>query len=182
MTSTTRPTAQGVLDLDLLRTALAHDQFWAPYLADVDARGGGIHVAVFVEPFLRYVLDGRKTIESRFGTRRTAPYGLVETGDIVLLKASGGPIVGLCQATRVWYYRLHARAWREIRERFGPALAVDNEETFMVARQHAAFATLIQLANVREIPRIPVTKRDRRGWVVLRDSTSPPMLPGLDET
>jgi hypothetical protein len=36
-----------------------------------------VHLAVFVELFLSSLLDGTKTIESRFGLRRSAPFGRV---------------------------------------------------------------------------------------------------------
>ncbi len=39
--------------------------------------GVGVHLAVFVEPYLSAVLDGRKTMESRFGLTRQPPYDCV---------------------------------------------------------------------------------------------------------
>jgi hypothetical protein len=66
----------------------------------------GIHLAVFVEPYLSFVLEGKKTVESRFSLNRHAPYEQVRDGDLLVLKKSGGPICGVCRVSNVWYYRL----------------------------------------------------------------------------
>ena len=45
-----------------------------------------VHLAILLEPYLQYILDGTKTVESRFSKNRIAPYNMVEPGDVVLLK------------------------------------------------------------------------------------------------
>lgn len=126
-----------------------------------------LHLAVFVEPYLSYLLDGSKTVESRFSTRPIAPHGCVSEGDIILLKPSGRPVVGWCRAGTVWSYELDPSSWLEIRDRFSPALCA--QDGFWETRQAAQFATLIQVENVHEVTPTPIDKRDRRGWVVLAD-------------
>jgi hypothetical protein len=54
----------------------------------------GVHLAVMVEPYLSFLLQGRKSIESRFSRNAIAPYYQIETGDLVLLKLTGGPVLG----------------------------------------------------------------------------------------
>src|SRR5688572_23664147 len=83
-----------------------------------------LHLAVFVEPYLSYILDGSKTVESRFSTRPIAPHGRVHEGDVILMKPSGKPIAGWCRAGRVWNYELDPSSWVEIRDRFSPSLRV----------------------------------------------------------
>lgn len=126
-----------------------------------------LHLAVFVEPYLSYVLDGSKTIESRFSTRPIAPHRCVHEGDVILLKPSGKPIVGWCRAGTVWNYELDPASWLEIRDRFSPALRAQDD--FWESRRAAQFATLIQVHDVHEVIPTRVDKRDRRGWVVLAD-------------
>ncbi len=126
-----------------------------------------LHLAVFVEPYLSYLLDGSKTVESRFSKRPIAPHGRVRPGDAILLKASGKPIVGWCRAGTVWDYELDRSTWTEIRERFSPALRAQDD--FWESRRSAHFATLIQVEGVQPATPIPIPKRDRRGWVVLAD-------------
>lgn len=164
-----------------LQAQLAPDQMWGAYLASAAERHVSIHLAVFAEPYLGYVLDGRKTVESRFTIHRIAPFGNVQGGDIVLVKAAGGPILGICRVAGVWYYKMNVGAWEEIQQRFGDALCIDDAESFVKARRRAVFGTLLKLTDVRTIEAIDTSKRDRRGWVVLRDACAPPSFPGFGE-
>jgi dephospho-CoA kinase len=155
---------------DLLRRAVKGDEFWEGYLRPLQSgrrHSYSVHLAVFVEPYLTHVLEGRKTVESRFSAVRCAPYHRVSRGDVVLLKASGGPVMGLCLVGQTWFYQLDPRSWRTIRKEFTLALCAQ-DPAFWEIRQRAAYATLMQVENVRRIDPLPWTKRDRRGWVVVR--------------
>ena len=127
----------------------------------------GLHLAVFLEPYLRYILEGKKTVESRFSGRRIAPYGNVQCDDVILLKRSGGPIMGLCQVSNRWYYELDTQSWNEIRTEFSKMLCAQDPE-FWKQRESAEFATLMSLTNVMKIPPIKLSKTDRRAWVVMK--------------
>lgn len=149
-----------------LSAAVRGDEFWEPYLSTLGQEASTLHLAIFVEPYLQYVLDGKKTVESRFATRRFAPYQQVCNGDVLLLKASGGPIVGICQVAQVWFYHLDPESWKFIQTRFTEALCAQ-DPAFWTSRQHATFATLMRIHHVHRIAPISYVKRDRRGWVVL---------------
>ncbi len=99
-----------------------------------------LHLAVLVEPYLRFILGGRKTIESRFSVRPTPPYGRVDSGDVVLLKESGGPIVGAFTALSAWDYRLDPDSWAHLRREFAVALCA--QDGFWEERAAAEYATL----------------------------------------
>lgn len=129
-------------------------------------RSNGIHLAVFVEPFLQFVLDGRKTVESRFSIHRRPPFGCVSSGDLVLVKESGGPVVAVAEISEVWYYQLDQEAWNFIRTRFAEQLCVEDPE-FWESKSSSYFATLMQFARVDRVDPLTCSKRDRRGWVVL---------------
>ena len=91
-----------------IRSAVQGEPFWEPYLCQwlsPHKACGTLHLAILVEPYLQFILEGRKTVESRFSVRRGAPYGTVQRGDVVVLKRSGGPVVGLAQVAHVWFYR-----------------------------------------------------------------------------
>jgi len=85
-----------------LRLRFSDDEIWSKridgHLHSTDS--ARLHLAVFVEPYLQYVLDGKKTVESRFGIHRRPPFGHVSEGDILLLKRSGGPVTGVCLVAR----------------------------------------------------------------------------------
>ena len=141
---------------------------WVNYLTDALSQPGiGLHLAVFAEPYLSMALCGKKTIESRFSRNRCAPFDAVGNGDILLLKAVGGPICGLARVQRAWFYDLSLQPLAAIRDTFGAGIGAG--EAFWASRRDAAFATLIELTDPVTIAPIACGKRDRRGWVSLRD-------------
>src|SRR6185312_3815603 len=83
--------------LKKLETDLKNDTEWNKYVEKLkyDYREVGVHLAVFSEAILNELVAGNKTIESRFSTNRICPFGKVHTGDIVLVKKSGGPVIGV---------------------------------------------------------------------------------------
>jgi hypothetical protein len=160
--------------VDKLRDAVGTDPFWLEYLERCDAAPPlqvGLHLGVFIEPFLQHILDGTKTIEARFSERRCAPYRRVEKGDILLLKKAGGPVVGLCEIGYVWSYRVDPESLRELRREFAAAMCAA-DDTFWTEHHSACYATLLRLEKVQQIPSVCWDKRDRRGWVVIRRRTS----------
>ena len=82
--------------------------FWQDYLAHSIHNNfpyPAIHLAILIEPYLSFILNGKKTIESRFSINRIAPFDKIQTGDIVLLKRAGGPLVGISQVINAWFYQ-----------------------------------------------------------------------------
>jgi len=154
---------------DKLLPAVQHNAFWCDVLTQFDVQEAcrhSVHLAIFVEPYLQYVLDGSKTIESRFSTRRFAPYNQVGQGDIILLKKSSGPVVGICQVMTAWFYQLENKSWGEIKQNYSADLCAQDPK-FWQDRKGASFATLIRIGHVLPVEPFAVDKRDRRGWVVL---------------
>lgn len=153
-----------------LRTAVEEDPFWSNKIGSLgscESADASVHLAVLVEPYLQFILDGSKTVESRFSVRRFPPFNCVEPGDVILLKRSSGPIVGICEVTSAWFYRLNPKSWQEIRTEFTQALCAQ-DPNFWLTREAASFATLMRIHRVLEISPTQCNKRDRRGWVVLR--------------
>lgn len=159
--------------VDQLRSAVRGDPMWdnvLSRLADPKPPHVGVHLAVLVEPYLRFILDGRKTVESRFARRACPPYQGIDRDDVILLKRSGGPIVGLCQASDVWFHQRDERTWQLVRDEFAASMCA-LDPAFWEERAETSFATLVRLAHVRGVtPSINVAKHDRRGWVILQRS------------
>ena len=126
--------------------------------------GSGVHLAVFQEPYLQAVLDGRKTIESRFSLTRCAPYDRVGRGDLILLKRSGGPVVGLALAGRAFCQSLGDGDLQQLRSLYAAELMAE-DDAFWNERSEKRFATLIDIDECLPIDTMEVSKRDRRGWV-----------------
>lgn len=145
---------------------MASDCYWSEKLRQPREQANwSLHVAIFQEPFLRWVLEKRKTVESRFSQKQVAPFGEVQEGDVIALKRVGGPIVGVCAVNATWSYRLDSQSWAFVREHFAPLICAYDDD-FWEARKDARFATLVSMDKVRAIPDIPYPKTDRRGWVV----------------
>ena len=122
----------------------------------------GIHLAVFVEPYLTFLLQGKKTIESRFSVNKHAPFEQVQQGDIIVLKKSSGPVCGVCRVARVWFYRLDSNTWSEI-HRYAERLCMDGSE-FWEKKKTASFATLMQVEDVHRLEEFDIDKLDPRSW------------------
>jgi hypothetical protein len=159
---------------DLL-LAMQGDDFWEPYLNGLvqqDCIPVSLHLAILGEPYLSRILARQKTIESRFSVDRRTPYGRVQENDIILLKRTSGPIVGIGQVSEVQTYDgLDAKQIHTIREKFECELGID-DPSFWEGQQRSSFATLVRLTHVRSIGGIELVKRDRRAWVVLQQRTS----------
>jgi hypothetical protein len=126
----------------------------------------GLHVACMVEPFLQYILDGRKTMESRFSKPLIPPYRRIAVGDVVLLKA--GPIVASFRTSSTEFVELNNSELARLVNDYSTAICADEE--FWEARAGKRYATLVGVSDVRRLTPLKVDKQDRRGWMVLRDS------------
>lgn len=153
----------------LLAASSRYDE-WAILAPLLDNSRIGIHLAVMVEPFLSYLLNGRKTIESRFSKNAIAPYRKVAIGDLVLLKA--GPVVGAFTVSSVDFVVLHGDNLAQLRQEHAVAICAE-DDAFWSVRSNKRYATLTGVSDVRKLPPVTVPKRDMRGWVVLRAASVP---------
>lgn len=124
-----------------------------------------IHIACMVEPFLSYIFNGRKTIESRFSKNLIQPYEAISVNDIVLLKS--GPIIGAFCVSSVEFILLTQKE-RERLIKKSTALCVNS--AFWEKQLDKHYATLIGISNVRQLSALHIDKHDRRGWVTLSNT------------
>jgi hypothetical protein len=147
--------------------ASIHDD-WAQLNLSAVGSNIGIHIACMVEPFLGYILEGRKTIESRFSKPLIPPYQRVIPGDLVLLKA--GPIVASFRAASVEFIELNEYELARLAKDHSAAICADDE--FWQTRADKRYATLLGISDVRKLTPLKVDKQDRRGWMMLRDGVT----------
>ncbi|MCB1103419.1 MAG: ASCH domain-containing protein [Opitutaceae bacterium] len=155
-----------------IRTRINGNAFWKARFESLVSKSGStprVHVAVFVEPYLQYIFNGTKTVESRFSVNRCAPFEQAAEGDIVLLKQSGGQLIGICQISHKWYYNMDPSKWKTIRDRFGGPLAI-TDASFWQRKRDACYASLFKISHVYRFEPLPFEKRDRRGWVILKET------------
>jgi hypothetical protein len=155
-----------------LQKSLGHINAWQKKLS---SNRYAIHLAIFREPYLRFIMEGKKKIETRFAKRACAPFRQVSDGDVVLLKRAGGDVVGVCEVEKVWFYNLDPEALAFIKDRFGE-LICPADGSFWTERKDKAVATLMLIKNVIPVSGVKIEKRDRRGWVTFQEERQPSLL------
>ena len=128
----------------------------------------GVHLAVLVEPYLEYILQHKKTVESRFSMHCIAPYRRIVKDDVVLLKATAGPVVGCFRAAWVECLELDEERLTSIRLRYSEAICAD--DAFWYSRTEKRYVTLVGVKQPQHLPPVRIAKSDRRGWIVLRSA------------
>lgn len=129
----------------------------------------GKHLAIFTPPFIDLILDGKKTIESRFSKVRCAPHGAAKEGDVVLMKEVGGLVLGEFTVARVENFSaLDENSLKRLAKKYGKELCSDADENFWERRRYSRYATFMYVSNpIRYDKPFPYPKRDKRGWVVI---------------
>lgn len=148
-----------------LRQACERDTAWAGLATLLDDTSLGVHIAVMVEPFLTYLLDGDKVIESRFSRNAIMPFRRISPGDLVFLKA--GPVLGAFRASTTEFVELYDGEIDRIRNNYAEQICAYTDD-FWHARADKRYATLIGVESVRRLPPVSIPKRDMRGWVIVR--------------
>lgn len=132
------------------------------------------HIAIFSGNVISQIFSGKKTIESRFSQKRIAPFGVINVGDLVYIKPSGGDIVGQFLVKKVISIEgLEGSDWELIQKNYGKKISLGSDlenENFFKKHKSAKFATIIFISNVEQFITSPIkfTKKDLRGWVVLK--------------
>lgn len=140
------------------------DPHWETYLHEsLCLQQNDIHIAIMRERFYRAIIDGTKTVESRFSRNRCAPYQTVTEGDVIMFKKTCEPITALSKVESVWYFDLRETPLESIVESYADQIAADDE--FWDQKSHCAYASLMLLTDTIEISPIKCHKRDRRGWI-----------------
>lgn len=124
------------------------------------------HIAILKQPFFDMVLNGEKTIESRWSVHKVAPYNKVQVGDEILLKETGKDVTATAIVKNVRYYELTPQVVEDIRIKFGKEIGTDKFENWQSTLQKK-YCTLIWLENVKKIEPVKVPRSNGAGWIVL---------------
>jgi predicted transcriptional regulator len=130
------------------------------------------HLAIFTPPFLDLILEGRKTVEGRFSKVCCAPFGVVQEGDVVLMKESGGLVKGSFVVAKVESFEnLTEEKLKELEAHYSDFLCADADPQYWQRRRASKYATLMHVAHPTRFKQpFPFPKKDRRGWVVIEQS------------
>jgi ASC-1-like (ASCH) protein len=126
------------------------------------------HLAICTEPLLSLMLSGEKKVESRFSKNKIAPYEKVAKGDLVILKRSGGEVVGSCVVHKVVFVEIkNKKIFIELKKKYSRSICADADSHFWSQRTSARYASFIWLGKVIQ-EKITVHSSGRSGWRVLK--------------
>lgn len=132
------------------------------------------HVAILWPQYIRLILSGKKTVESRLTITSRPPYRAIKPGDRIYFKASSGPFLATAVAGKVEFHEgLTPDKIDGLRKRHNDAVCGDAE--FWERKRDSRYATFITLCDIKPIadfdaPRI----KPSRGlaWFVIDNSAT----------
>ena len=125
-----------------------------------------MHLGIFTEPCLTYMLEGKKTIESRFSKKKIAPYNKINKNDIVIVKKSGGNIVSYFTIKEVLFFNLDITPISEIKKQYKKYLCVDS--AFWEQKKDSKYATLLVIDSLTKLEPFHITKKGMQTWICLK--------------
>lgn len=124
-----------------------------------------LHLGIFTEPCLGYMLDGKKKVESRFSKNKIVPFRSIGKEDIVIVKKSGGKIVAYFTIKEVLFFNLEETKISEIRKKYEKELCVDEE--FWKKKETSRYATLIIIDKIYNLNPFKIQKKGMQTWIKL---------------
>lgn len=126
------------------------------------------HLAIFKQGVGEQILNGTKTVETRFSKMKIVPFGQISAGDLVYIKPSGKDIIGEFRVKKVIFFDgLDKEEINEIRLKYNGGIVAD--EGYWERKMVSKYATLIFISQSTPFITAPlkILKKDLRGWVVL---------------
>lgn len=126
-----------------------------------------LHLAIFSHGSINDIFTGKKTLDARFSKIRCKPYGAIEKGDLVLMKRSGGKLLGYFVAGEVKFFKdLSPIRLEKLVKKHWNKLSISEE--FWKERKDAKYLTLIEITKPTKFrTAVNVVKKDLSGWVSL---------------
>ena len=127
------------------------------------------HLAIMRNPWMKYLINGTKTIESRISQRKIIPWRKVVVGDWIYFRLAGDSMVNhRAQVKQVKYYS-GFQIFDKLRE-YQHEIGID--ENYIQSKQKCQYLTLIWLSKVEElgINCFPFVKKDQRAWVLIEEA------------
>lgn len=126
----------------------------------------GMHIAILNQPYLNFILEGKKTIESRLSKHKIAPYEKVHPEDFLLLKESAGPIRGIAHVASVIYQsNLTPEKIEKIFDIYNDRICANT--AYINKKKESKYASLMFLDEIFPLPPMHLIKKDQRSWVTI---------------
>jgi hypothetical protein len=133
-----------------------------------------IHVAILKRPYLKLILAGRKTVESRLMRTAQPPFQCIEPGERIFLKASSGPFMATAIAGKVDQHD-KLEPYDILRLRVLHDKAVCGDDAYWQMKRDSRFAVFVELTEVEPIEVGPKYPKSMRAWHVVDEKLSPLM-------
>ena len=112
---------------------------------------------------LRDILDGRKTIESRWYVNRISPWDKIKRDDVVYFKESGSPVIAKAKVKKVLQFdRLDTSLIKEIVKDYGheisPSTSKEQWSSWAKKQIKKNYCILVFLSDVEKIEPFNIDK------------------------
>lgn len=125
-----------------------------------------MHLGIFSQPFLKLMLDGKKTIDSRFSKNKIAPFDKISKYDVVIVKESSKKIVALFTVKEVLQFTMKDTSLQSLKEKYNSKILADNE--FWNNKEKTSnYATLIKIEELIKLKPFAINKVGMQSWIVL---------------
>lgn len=115
------------------------------------------HVAILREPYLSKIINGEKTIETRWSMDKRKPFGSISAEDIIYLKRSGGPVVAKCKVARALFFEnLTKDKIKEIFSKYKKEVCFEDRDLEDIINKK--YCTLIWLKTVEKLIPFEINK------------------------
>jgi ASC-1-like (ASCH) protein len=129
---------------------------------------GNAHLVILRKEYVEAILDGRKTIESRFTMNRRAYWKRILYGDRLFIKQSSGPVCATAEVMKLRYYEgLTAEKIGQIKKKYNHLIS--GEDEYWQSKRDCRYGVLVWLGKVKPIKPVWIDKLDWRAWVVLSE-------------
>jgi len=123
-------------------------------------------LVILKKTYVDAIIEGRKTIESRFYRTKHKWLSRIEKGDKLFLKVSSGPVAATAAVEAVKQFgNLTAGQITTLKDKYNRHILGD--EKYWLEKMNSRFGILVWLKDVQQIAPRFITKADWRAWVVL---------------
>ncbi|MEJ2348005.1 MAG: ASCH domain-containing protein [Patescibacteria group bacterium] len=125
--------------------------------------------------FIKKILSGQKTIESRWYKSKYSPWGKIKRGEIVYFKNSGEPIIAKAKISKIIEFKeLTPKKVKEILNKYWKKLGITKDEyaSFYRIFKDKKYCVLIFLENPEKVKPFNINKKGfgaMASWLCVED-------------
>ena len=123
------------------------------------------HIAIMKgKEYIKKIINGEKTIESRLSKTKISPYERVRVGDTVFLKESGGNIVAKFIVKKIVFFEdINPIILDKIKENYNEYILAP--DSYWSSKINANYGTLIYIDKPEMITSIKMKNKNRSGFI-----------------